>query len=53
MVQAITDRNAANSGGQCFSQIFEEQVTGVEAIVMDMNAAFLKSVKINKSRWLS
>jgi transposase len=44
-VEAISDGNDTESGNQCFSQFSQEQLDGVEAIAMDMSAAFVKSAK--------
>lgn len=46
-VEAISDGNDTESGNQCFSQLSEEQLAGVEAIAMDMSAAFVKAAKGN------
>lgn len=46
-VEAISDGNDTESGNQCFSQLSEEQLAGVEAIAMDMSAALVKSAKAN------
>jgi transposase len=46
-VQAISDGNSIDSGNQCFSQLSEDQIEGVQAIAMDMSAAFVKSAKAN------
>lgn len=46
-VQAISDGNDTESGNQCFSQLSASQLNGVEAIAMDMSAAFVKSAKAN------
>ncbi len=46
-VEAISDGIDADSGNQCFSQLSEDQLNGVEAIAMDMSAAFVKSAKAN------
>jgi len=48
-VEAISDGNDTESGNQCFSQLSQDQLDGVEAIAMDMSAAFVKSAKANIS----
>jgi len=44
-VEAISDGNDTDSGNECFPQLSDEQIRGVEAIAMDMSAAFVKSTK--------
>lgn len=46
-VEAISDGNDTESGNQCFSQLSQDQLDVVEAIAMDMSAAFVKSAKAN------
>ena len=46
-VEAISDGNNTESGNACFSQLSEQQRESVEAIAMDMSAAFVKSAKQN------
>ncbi len=46
-VEAISDGNDIHAGNTAFSQLSEEQLAGVEAIAMDMSAAFVKSAKEN------
>ena len=46
-VEAISDGNDTESGNACFSQLSEEQLGSVEAIAMDMSAAYVKSAKQN------
>lgn len=46
-VQAISDGNDTESGNACFSQLSQGQRDGVQAIAMDMSAAFVKSAKAN------
>ena len=46
-VQAISDGNSIDSGNQCFSQLSEDQIEGVQAIAMDMSSAFVTSAKAN------
>jgi len=46
-VEAISDGNDTESGNRCFSQLSQDQLNGVEAIAMDMSAAFVKSAKAN------
>jgi transposase len=45
--QEVMPRIGIDSGNQCFSQLSEDQIEGVQAIAMDMSAAFVKSVKAN------
>jgi transposase len=42
-VEAISDGNDTESGNDCFSQLSEDQIDSVEAIAMDMSAAYVKS----------
>ena len=44
-VEAIADGNNTESGNACFSQLSEDQINSVEAIAMDMSAAFVKAAK--------
>ncbi len=44
-VEAITDGNNTESGNACFSQLSLEQIASVEAVAMDMSAAFVKAAK--------
>lgn len=46
-VEAISDGNDSNAGNACFSQLSQAQRDGVEAIAMDMSAAYVKSAKEN------
>ena len=46
-VEAIADGNGTESGNACISQLSEAQRESVEAISMDMSAAFVKSAKAN------
>jgi len=46
-VEAISDGNDTNAGNACFSQLSQAQRDGVEAIAMDMSAAYVKSAKEN------
>lgn len=46
-VEAISDGNDTESGNACFSQLSERQLGGVQAIAMDMSAAFVKAAKAN------
>jgi len=46
-VEAISDGNNTESGNQCFSQLSQGQLDGVQAIAMDMSAALVKSAKAN------
>ena len=46
-VEAISDGNDVESGNACFSQLAQAQLDSVEAIAMDMSAAFVKSAKQN------
>ncbi|QDV61088.1 ISL3 family transposase [Crateriforma conspicua] len=46
-VEAISDGNDTESGNACFSQLSQEQRDSVEAIAMDMSAAFVRSAKQN------
>ena len=46
-VEAISDGNDTEAGNACFSQLSEEQLDSVEAIAMDMSAAFVRSAKQN------
>ena len=46
-VEAISDGNDVESGNACFSQLSCDQLDSVEAIAMDMSAAFVKSAKQN------
>lgn len=46
-VEAISDGNDTESGNACFSQLSPRQRESVEAIAMDMSAAFVKSAKQN------
>jgi len=46
-VEAISDGNDTQSGNACFSQLSKQQIDSVEAIAMDMSAAFVKSAKGN------
>lgn len=44
-VEAISDGNNTESGIACFSQLTSEQISGVQAIAMDMSAAYVKATK--------
>ena len=44
-VEAISDGNDTESGVACFSQLSEAQIQSVEAIAMDMSAAYVKAAK--------
>lgn len=44
-VEAIADGNDTASGNACFSQLSAEQIDSVEAVAMDMSAAFVKAAK--------
>jgi transposase len=44
-VEAITDGNNTESGNACFSQLSLEQIATVEAVAMDMSAAYVKAAK--------
>lgn len=46
-VEAISDGNDIASGNACFSQLSEQQIDSIEAIAMDMSAAFVKSAREN------
>jgi transposase len=46
-VEAISDGNDIRAGNTAFSQLSEEQLAGVEAIAMDMSAAYVKSAEEN------
>ena len=46
-VEAISEGNNTESGNNCFSQLSEEQITSIEAIAMDMSAAYVSSAKQN------
>jgi len=46
-VEAISDGNDTESGNACFSQLSQDQRDSVEAVAMDMSAAFVKSAKQN------
>lgn len=46
-VEAISDGNDTGSGNACFSQLSQAQRDSVEAISMDMSAAFVKAAKAN------
>lgn len=46
-VEAISDGNDTESGNACFSQLSQAQRDSVEAISMDMSAAFVKAAKTN------
>ena len=41
------DGNDTESGNQCFAQLSKDQLQSVEAIAMDMSAAFVKAAKAN------
>ena len=44
-VEAITDGNNTESGIACFSQLSTAQIESVEAVAMDMSAAYVKAAK--------
>ena len=44
-VEAIADGNDTDSGRDCFSQLSQSQRESVDAIAMDMSAAFVKAAK--------
>ncbi len=44
-VEAISDGNDTESGNACFSQLSSEQVQSVQAVAMDMSAAYVKATK--------
>ncbi|PHQ36988.1 ISL3 family transposase [Rhodopirellula bahusiensis] len=46
-VEAISDGNDTDAGNACFSQLSQAQRDGIEAIAMDMSAAYVKSAKEN------
>jgi len=46
-VEAISDGHDTESANACFSQLSEDQLSAVEAIAMDMSAAYVKSAKAN------
>ncbi len=48
-VEAIADGSSTESANACFSQLSEEQLESVEAIAMDMSAAFARSARENIS----
>lgn len=46
-VEAISEGHDMEAADACFSQLTAEQITSIEAIAMDMSAAFVKSAKAN------
>ncbi len=44
-VEAISDGNDTNAGIACLSQLSDEQIRSVEAIAMDMSAAYVNAAK--------
>ncbi len=44
-VEAISDGNDTDSGIACLSQLSDEQIQSIEAIAMDMSAAYVKAAK--------
>lgn len=46
-VEAISDGNDTEAANAAFSQLSEEQLGSVQAIAMDMSAAYVKSAKAN------
>ena len=46
-VEAISEGHDSEAADACFSSLSETQITSVEAIAMDMSAAFVKSAKAN------
>ncbi len=49
-VEAISDGNSQESVDGCFSQLTQDQRGAVEAIAMDMSAAYIRSAKVNITR---
>ena len=48
-VEAISDGNDAEAADACFSQLSATQIAAVEAMAMDMSAAYVKSARDNLS----
>jgi transposase len=46
-VEAISDGSSQESADGCFSQLSQDQRGAVEAIAMDMSAAYVRSAKEN------
>lgn len=46
-VEAISEGHDTEAADACFSQLSQDQINSVEAIAMDMSAAFVKSAKGN------
>jgi transposase len=44
-VEAISDGHDADSGIACISQLLPEQIASVEAVAVDMSAAYVKAIK--------
>jgi transposase len=44
-VEAISDGHDSEAGIACFSQLSPEQIASVEAVAMDMSAAYVKAAK--------
>jgi transposase len=44
-VEAISDGNDTDRGIACFSQLSQEQIASVEAVAIDMSAAYVKATK--------
>ncbi len=44
-VEAISDGNDTESGNACFSQLSSAQIQSVQAVAMDMSAAYVKATK--------
>ena len=44
-VEAISEGNDTDAGNACFSQLNSDQLSGIEAIAMDMSAAYVKAAK--------
>lgn len=44
-VEAISDGNDTESGNACFSQLSTQQIQSVQAVAMDMSAAYVKATK--------
>jgi transposase len=44
-VEAISDGNDTESGIACYSQLSDDQIASVEAVAMDMSAAYVKATK--------
>ncbi len=44
-VEAISDGNDTDSGNACFSQLSSAQIQSVQAVAMDMSAAYVKATR--------